>query len=41
MTIYHVAGKSSVVADALLHFPDLAIVFGPVESNSLTWIHEA
>ena len=41
MTIHHVPGKSNVVADALLHHPDLAVVVRLVESGLLTRIHEA
>ena len=41
MTICHVPRKSNVVADALSHCSDLAIVVGPVESGLLTRICEA
>ena len=41
MTIHHVPGKSNVVANAISCCPDLAVVFGSVESGLLTWIREA
>ena len=41
MTICYVPGKSNVVADALSHCPDLAVVVGSVESGLLTQIREA
>ena len=40
MSIPHVPEKSNIVADALLHCPNLAAVVGSVESSLLTWIHE-
>ena len=41
MTICHVPGKYNIVADALSHCPDLAVVIGSVESSLLTRIREA
>ena len=41
MTIHHVPGKFNVVADALSHPPDLAVVLGSFESGLLTRICEA
>ena len=36
MTKCHVPGKSNVVTDAFSHFPELAAIFGSVESSFLT-----
>ena len=41
ITICDVPGKSNVVADALVHYPGLAVVVGSGESGLLTQIHEA
>ena len=40
MTICYVPGKSNILTNALLHYPDLASGVGPVESSLLTRIHE-
>ena len=40
MAIHHVPGKSNIVTDALLAFPNLDAVFGSVESSLLTKISE-
>ena len=41
ITIYHIPGKSNVIVDALLCYPDLAVVIGLVESSLLTKICES
>ena len=41
ITICHVAGKSNIVANALSHLSDLAVIVGSVEFGLLTWIREA
>ena len=41
MTICHIPGNSNVIADALSHCPDLAVVIVSVESGLLTQIREA
>ena len=41
MTIHHISGNSNVIAVVLSCYPDIATVFGSVESSSLTWIREA
>ena len=41
MTIHHVPGKSNVIDNALLHYPDLSAIVVSVESSSFIQICEA